>query len=122
MVAQPSSAGSPMRAFRMHGIGEASMGVVADPTLSPGDLLVEPVDAVFVEPFACGLHFVDKAHLGPGTTAVVLGAGPAGLLTLQAAALAGVNVIVSEPYEPRRKLALALGAHAVVEPGDLADA
>jgi threonine dehydrogenase-like Zn-dependent dehydrogenase len=83
---------------------------------------LDPTCATFVEPFACGLHFVDKARLGPGRTAVVLGGGPAGLLTLQAATLAGAAVIVSEPYEPRRKLALSLGATAAVDPSDLAAA
>ena len=52
-----------------------------------------------------------------GDTVAVLGAGPIGLLCMQAAQAAGARkVIVSEPSEARRNVALSLGADAVVDP------
>jgi L-iditol 2-dehydrogenase len=76
-----------------------------------------PDVAIFVEPLACALHFVDKAGVGPGMSLLVLGAGPAGLLTVQAAAIAGVDVIVSEMSASRRAHALRLGARVAIDPG-----
>ncbi len=76
-----------------------------------------PVDvAIFVEPLACALNFVDRAGVRPGQRVLVLGAGPAGLLTVQAAAGAGAEVIVSEVSAARRALASELGAAVVVDP------
>jgi len=74
---------------------------------------VDPKRAIFVEPLACALHFVDLSGLRPGQTLVVLGAGPAGVLTAYVAVLAGLNVLVSEPEHTRRDLAQSLGARAV---------
>jgi threonine dehydrogenase-like Zn-dependent dehydrogenase len=73
--------------------------------------------AVLAEPLACALHFLERAHLKPGDSVAVIGGGPAGQLTLLAARAAGAGVIaLSDPVEPRRELALALGAAAVLNP------
>jgi threonine dehydrogenase-like Zn-dependent dehydrogenase len=68
-----------------------------------------------VEPLANGVHAVRLGLAGgPVRRAVVLGAGTIGLMTLQAALLAGIeHVAVLEPHDERRERALALGAHAV---------
>ena len=59
-----------------------------------------------------------RTGIGLGDVAVVQGAGPIGLLTLQLARAAGAtSVIVVEPAEHRRAKALELGAHHAVEPG-----
>jgi (R,R)-butanediol dehydrogenase/meso-butanediol dehydrogenase/diacetyl reductase len=76
-----------------------------------------------VEPVTVSLHAVRRSGIREGDTAVVLGAGPVGLTTLQCvrAASAG-QVIVVEPNARRRDLAAALGADRVVGPeaaGDL---
>ncbi len=78
---------------------------------------LSPSQAVFVEPLACALHFLDRAGIGPGRSALIVGAGPAGLLTLQAAKASGASpLIVSDPADPRRRLAQDLGADLVVDP------
>ncbi len=74
-------------------------------------------EAAMVEPFAIGIYAAQLAEPRPDDVTVVLGAGAIGLSTLQAARIAGVKtVIVSEPIEPRRRLALRLGASDVIDP------
>ncbi len=69
------------------------------------------------EPVACAVHGIDRAQIKPGSTVVVLGAGPMGLILLQLARAAGAGkLIVSEPRENRRKMAVELGADIVVDP------
>jgi 2-desacetyl-2-hydroxyethyl bacteriochlorophyllide A dehydrogenase len=69
------------------------------------------------EPVACAVHGIDRAQIKPGETVVVLGAGPIGLILMQLAKAAGAGkIIVSEPRESRRRLALELGADWAVDP------
>ena len=69
------------------------------------------------EPCAIVTRAVRLSNQKLGDTVAVLGAGPIGLLCLQAAKAAGATkVIVSEPSEARRSVALELGADAVVDP------
>ncbi len=67
------------------------------------------------EPLANGVHAVRLGLAGQdASSAVVLGAGTIGLVTLQAALLSDIpGVEVVEPQEARRERARALGAHAV---------
>jgi (R,R)-butanediol dehydrogenase / meso-butanediol dehydrogenase / diacetyl reductase len=79
-------------------------------TLSPG------VGAV-LEPLATGIHAVALSGLVAGETALILGAGPIGLMLTQACVAAGVtSIIVAEPSASRRRTATALGATTVVDP------
>ena len=73
-------------------------------------------DGALVEPLAVGLHAVKRSGLGPGKTAIVMGAGPIGLAVLTWAKGKGANVVVSEIAEGRAALARKLGADAVVNP------
>ncbi|MFQ5381422.1 MAG: zinc-binding dehydrogenase [Dehalococcoidia bacterium] len=76
------------------------------------------VAAALNEPAMVGLHAVRESVLEPGQTALVIGAGPIGLLVLQAAKLAAAGaVVVVEPSAGRRKMASRLGADAVLDPG-----
>ena len=80
------------------------------------------VQAAQVEPVTVAFHAVRSSHLRLGDIAVVQGAGPIGLATLQWVRAAGARrVIVIEPNPDRRALALALGAHDAIEPGRSAD-
>ncbi len=75
--------------------------------------------AALAEPFAVALHAVTRCGAGPGDRVLVTGAGPIGLLTVAALRARGItDIMVSEPTESRRELAVALGAEAR-EPGDL---
>jgi (R,R)-butanediol dehydrogenase/meso-butanediol dehydrogenase/diacetyl reductase len=79
------------------------------------------VQAAQVEPATVAFHAVRASALRLGDVAVVQGAGPIGLSTLQWVRAAGAGrVVVVEPNEGRRALAAALGAHDVVEPGEAA--
>jgi (R,R)-butanediol dehydrogenase/meso-butanediol dehydrogenase/diacetyl reductase len=79
--------------------------------------------AAQVEPTTVAFHAVRKSGLRLGDVAVVQGAGPIGLGTMQWVRSAGAGVVVViEPNAQRRALALELGAHHAVEPGQPADA
>lgn len=72
-------------------------------------------EAAMLEPTAVALHAVAVSHLRGGETALVLGAGMIGLLTLQAARAAGCSrVFIADIDATRLDLALQLGATDVL--------
>ena len=73
--------------------------------------------AALTEPMAVGLHAVNKANLNGSEAVLVIGCGPVGLAVITALRQRGVAPIYAADYSPRRRqLALAQGAHAVVDP------
>jgi (R,R)-butanediol dehydrogenase/meso-butanediol dehydrogenase/diacetyl reductase len=79
--------------------------------------------AAQVEPATVAFHGVRRSRITPGDTVLVQGAGPIGLLAMQFARAAGAGrLLVVEPTEARRKLALELGASVAVTPEQAADA
>lgn len=75
--------------------------------------------AVFVEPAAVALHAVARAQAGPGQSALVVGAGIIGLLTLQALKAAGCDRVFATDLSPQRlDVARELGAEAVLPAGE----
>jgi len=86
--------------------------LLADPTLEDEALAqVEPTTAAF--------HAVRRSGVRLGDTAVVQGAGPIGLTTLQWVWAAGASqIIVVEPNERRRVLAAELGATVTATPAE----
>jgi (R,R)-butanediol dehydrogenase/meso-butanediol dehydrogenase/diacetyl reductase len=100
-----------------HGGFAAAIGVEADRVVPAHPDLTDE-DAAQVEPAAVAYHGVRRSGLRLGDVAVVQGAGPIGLLTMQFARAAGAtSVIAVEPAEHRRAKARELGAHHAVEPG-----
>ena len=80
--------------------------------------------AVMVEPAATGVHAALRARVEPRDTVLVLGAGTMGLCTLaglRTLTTAG-TIIVAAKYPAQRRLADALGADVVCEPGEVARA
>lgn len=72
-----------------------------------------------VEPAAVALHAVRLSKIKAGDKAAVFGAGPIGLLVVEALRVAGASEIhVVEPSEIRRSRALELGASSAIDPGD----
>ncbi len=58
---------------------------------------VSLAEGAMVEPFAVGMHAATKAQIKPGATAVVIGAGPIGIMVALSALAAGAGqVIVSD--------------------------
>lgn len=73
------------------------------------------------EPFACILNSMGKSQVKPGQNALVIGAGPMGLLHIEGLKMAGVkNILVSEFNETRGKIAESMGAK-VINPGKTPD-
>lgn len=73
--------------------------------------------AAMAEPLACVIHGIDQAQITAGQSVLVIGGGTIGLLMVQMARLRGASpVILSEPVEMRRKIALELGADAAIDP------
>lgn len=78
---------------------------------------VSDLDASLVEPLTVAVHAVRASKLKLGDAAVVVGAGPIGLLTQQCVHLAGATrVYVSETNPARRRVAEILGAQGVFDP------
>ena len=104
-----------------HG-GFASQIAVSESRVVPTHPGLSDVQAAQVEPVTVAFHAVRTSRLRLGDIAVVQGAGPIGLATLQWVRAAGARrVIVIEPNPDRRALALTLGAHDAIEPGRTAD-
>jgi hypothetical protein len=58
---------------------------------------VSLAEGAMVEPFAVGMHAATKAQIKPGATAVVIGAGPIGIMVALSALAAGAGqVIISD--------------------------
>jgi len=69
------------------------------------------------EPLSCCVHALDRLQPRSGTSAIIFGAGPAGLMLTALSRLAGlVPIVVAEPDQARREAALAFGAHDTVDP------
>lgn len=81
-------------------------------------------EAAMIEPLACALHGIDRAEVAVGTTVLVIGGGPIGLLMLQLAKLRGADrLILSERLAKRRELGAKYGADLLLDPekGQLSD-
>jgi D-xylulose reductase len=67
-------------------------------------------EGAMVEPLAVGMHAANKAQIRPGDVAVVMGAGPIGMLQILAALAGGCShVIVTDVQQPKLDLAATLG-------------
>lgn len=73
------------------------------------------LSGALIEPLAVGIHGARQAEAGPGKTAVILGSGCIGLVTLLAAKLYQVDrVIMVDVFDIRLDKAKELGADEVV--------
>ncbi len=104
-------------------LGASAHGAFAEFAIARSDCLYKLPDhvsfeqATYAEPLACAVRAVERSRMAPGATVVILGAGPIGLLTLQAALACGAfRVYVFETVQSRRKLAEELGATASFDP------
>ena len=91
-------------------------GVLRPTVVHPADFTFKLPDQVsyaegaMVEPLAVGVHAATRVQVQPGDLAVVIGAGPIGMVTILAALAAGCSrVIVSDIHEPKLELARKLG-------------
>lgn len=77
-------------------------------------------DAALAEPLAVALHGITRSGIAAGDTAMVIGVGPIGALTIVALVARGLGPVTAvEPGDARRQLALDLGASHVFAPDEL---
>lgn len=90
--------------FREHFVVNATQLTAIDEDVSLGEIAC-------AEPLSVGLHAVRRAGEVLGATILVTGAGTIGCMAVIAARLAGAaRVLVSEPSERAREMALTVGA------------
>lgn len=67
-------------------------------------------EGAMVEPLAVGMHAANKAQIKPGDVAVVMGAGPIGMVTSLSALAGGCSrIIISDVQQPKLDMAATLG-------------
>lgn len=100
-------------------IGIDSAGSMQDSWTVPAEILVPlPADlplrhAALIEPTAVAVHDVRRSRLTAGEHAIVIGAGPVGLLIATVAQASGATVTVLELDAHRRAVAAGLGLTTV---------
>ena len=78
---------------------------------------IDPKVGALAEPLSCAVHAMDRLSARSGTSVIIFGAGPAGLILVSLCRLAGlVPIVVAEPDVARRSSAIVFGAHATVDP------
>jgi 2-desacetyl-2-hydroxyethyl bacteriochlorophyllide A dehydrogenase len=76
--------------------------------------------AATTEPCAVGLHAVRQAKMQPNEHALVMGAGPIGLMTLLWLKHDGIKHVTVSDFAPsRRELARQLGADLIIDPKNM---
>ncbi|MGL4648021.1 MAG: zinc-binding dehydrogenase, partial [Caldilineaceae bacterium] len=81
------------------------------------------LEAAFIEPLSCVVHALKRIRIWPGDSALIFGAGPMGLLLLQALRRHGAARVVMVDKQPTRlALAATLGADTVEADTTSADA
>ncbi len=77
--------------------------------------LLPDAQAAFIEPLSCVMHALNRLRVWPGDEVLIWGAGPMGLLWVQAMHHSGASqVVVLEKQADRRSLAQHLGATATL--------
>ncbi len=73
--------------------------------------------AVLIEPFACALHGALRVNLSKNQTALIIGCGSIGLLTIAALRASGceARIVAMARYNHQRKLAKQLGADELLD-------
>ncbi|WP_137286846.1 NAD(P)-dependent alcohol dehydrogenase [Halorussus salinisoli] len=76
-------------------------------------------EGALCEPLSVGIHVVNRGEIGVGDSVLVTGAGPIGLLAMEAARAAGATeIFVSDVVDAKLRLAAERGADATVDPRD----
>lgn len=74
-------------------------------------------EGAMAEPVACCLHGMDLTGVKTGDTAMLIGGGTIGLIMLQLAKLSGASTLIMvEPVQSKRDMALKLGADITIDP------
>lgn len=97
--------------------GLAEAALVGASQLSPLPDEIDDQQGALIEPIAVAAYGVDRAGVAPGTSVLVTGGGPIGMLSAEYAIARGATtVMLSEPNPKRRSIAESLGLTAVFDP------
>lgn len=119
--------GRPLLCVNLRGLGTNAPGgfaeylAVPEPYCFSVDGIPDDV-AVFTEPASCAMHGLETLQVRPGSTALVFGAGPTGLLLAQLLAKGGashVTVAASSRFKLDRALELGIDSVYLMDRGDL---
>lgn len=119
--------GRPLLCEALQGIGVNRAGGFAEYVVAPAAQVfdVSGLDddtAVTTEPTACAMHGLETLAMAPGSSALVLGAGPTGLLLaqlLKSGGAAQVTVAASSPFKLARAEALGIDHTYAMDRDDL---
>ncbi|MCK4818552.1 zinc-binding dehydrogenase, partial [bacterium] len=76
-------------------------------------------EAGLIETLSCCIHIVEEADIKMSDVVVIIGGGAMGLIIVQLVRNKGAKrIILSEPFDFKRELALKFGADIVVDPMD----
>ncbi|UPV99751.1 NAD(P)-dependent alcohol dehydrogenase [Halorussus gelatinilyticus] len=100
-------------------------GAFAEYVAWPADFAYRLPESVSVregalcEPLSVGLHVARRGEIGVGDSVLITGAGPIGLLAMEAARAAGATeIVVSDVVEGKLRRAEERGADATIDPRD----
>jgi D-arabinitol dehydrogenase (NADP+) len=121
-------AGNTLMCANLKGLGTNWPGSFAEYVSVPANLVysvdgIDPDVSVFTEPTACAVHGVETLSPPPGSSALVFGAGPTGLLLSQLIARGGavsVTVAASSAFKLNRAEELGIDATFLMDRSDLA--
>ncbi len=110
--------------LRWQGVGITRPGAFAEYVAVPARACyqlpesITDTQAAFIEPLSCVIHALKRFRVWPGDEVLIFGAGPMGLLLVQALQRSGAsNIVVVEKQDDRRQLALSMGAATAIEAG-----
>ncbi len=120
--------GRPLHCANLKGMGTNWPGSFAEYVTVPAELVfsvhgIDPDTAVFSEPTSCAMHGLETLEARPGSSALVFGAGPMGLLLSQLLARGGassVTVAASSAFKLERATALGIDDVFLMDRSDLA--
>ncbi|MEZ5559473.1 MAG: zinc-binding dehydrogenase [Pseudomonadales bacterium] len=99
--------------------GYAEQMVLTEALLLPVPNGLSTERAALTEPMAVGWHAVQMARLSSDDVPLVIGCGPVGLAVINALKFHGAGPIIAADFSPaRRRLAEALGADVIIDPGE----
>jgi len=121
-------AGQTLMCLNLKGLGTNWPGSFAEYVTVPASLVfsvdgLKPDVSVFTEPTSCAMHGLETLRPRPGSSALVFGAGPTGLLLAQLIARGGasrVTVAASSKFKLTRAEELGIDATFLMNRADLA--
>jgi L-iditol 2-dehydrogenase len=112
----------PQVVFAGHGVTDGALReYIAWPTrlLFPLPDMISNDDGALLEPLGVAVHAIDLGRVRLGSSVIVVGCGPIGLLLVQAARAAGASAVVAvEPLAHRRDAARRYGADVALRPDE----